>query len=165
MPFVCEYFFVLSGPPVSGEPVCGTRAHGACPGLPVHVRACCADPGWDLTQASQVLVGIFGMGIAGPRAWHPPFPAWGAQQGPAHHTGGFALLAVCPLTLFSCSGITNSPSSKSFWTLCFMVWGLWFLGLVELQLPSVPALEKGWMFIVLALEKVAKVGFLSPPHP
>lgn len=51
-------------------------------GLPVHVRACCADPGWDLTQASQVLVGIFGMGIAGPRAWHPPVPSVGGSAGP-----------------------------------------------------------------------------------
>lgn len=65
------------------------------------------------------------MGIAGPRAWHsPPFPAWRGQQGPAQHGGGFALLAVCPPTLFSCSGITNSPSPKSLWTLCFVVWGL-----------------------------------------
>lgn len=65
------------------------------------------------------------MGIAGPQAWHsPPFPAWRGQQGPAQRGGGFALLAVCPPTLFSCSGITNSPFPKSLWTLCFVVWGL-----------------------------------------
>lgn len=32
--------------------------------LPVHVRACCSDPGWDLTQAA-VLVGSFGDGCRG----------------------------------------------------------------------------------------------------
>lgn len=37
------------------------------------------------------------------------------------------------------------------------------MGLVELQLPSVPALEKGWVFIVLALEKVAKGWDSCPP--
>lgn len=213
MPFVCEYFFVLSGPPVSAVSPC------VVPGRTHRARGCpCMFGRVVLTQAgiSPKQPGfsrdIWDGNCGTPSLAPAPFPSVAGrdQQGPAQHGGGFALLPVCPPTLFSCSGITNSPSPKSFWTLCFMVWGLrsnpiilgaagaaaprcpgsgqgldvgcpgpgeggqgWdfcpplSLGLVELQLPGVPAMEKvakGWKLVAPAPEVVAK-GWKLPPCP
>lgn len=82
--------------------------------LPVHVRACCSDPGWDLTQAA-VLLGSFGTGAAGGCSYpEPGSPCVGVQQGPSLCGGGFALLTICPPTFFSCSSITSPPPQNPF---------------------------------------------------
>lgn len=82
--------------------------------LPVHVRACCSDPGWDLTQAA-VLLGSFGTGAAGGCSYPKPgSPCVGVQQGPSLCGGGFALLTICPPTFFSCSSITSPPPQNPF---------------------------------------------------
>lgn len=82
--------------------------------LPVHVRACCSDPGWDLTQAA-VLVGSFGTGAAGGCSYPEPGSLCvGVQQGPSLRGGGFALLMICPPTFFSCSSIASPPPQNPF---------------------------------------------------
>nr|XP_041576498.1 translation initiation factor IF-2-like [Taeniopygia guttata] len=96
----------------------------------------------------------------------PLFPALGGgQQGPAHHRGGFALLAVCPPTLFSCSGITDSPSPNSFWSCasCFGgsdptpdPWGCW-----SCTFPASQPWRRAGCSLSWPWRRWPRVGFLS----
>lgn len=101
------------------------------------------------------------MGIAGPRAWHPLFPAWGGSAGPGPSRRGICFAGrLFPPVLFSCSGITSSSSPKSFRTLCFVGLG---------RSDPAPNPSQPWKRAGCCLSwpwrRWPRVGFLSPLIP